>query len=303
VVGYADDLHARAVVDRLQARGGSVVMLDAERLARSAVVAGEGGVNIESDELSAASRGWMRRLAPEDWREGADPSSHIGVVQSAWILALLSVAALVDVEWLSQIEAIYAAEDKLVQQRACRRLGIEAPPAVLTTRRELIPPELGDELVVKPLAAGHFHDEKGSARVVHATAMSRDDERLAHLAGAPFLVQRRVEGRTHLRVVTVRERAWVASLPAASYPLDWRSSDEAHSMWAVASDDDATRAAVALASELGVGYSSQDWIVDGQGRAHFLDLNPAGQWLFLPEELAALVTDTIADWLLGVMPS
>jgi hypothetical protein len=52
-----------------------------------------------------------------------------------------------------------------------------------------------------------------------------------------------------------------------------------------------------LSAALGVGYSSQDWIEDVDGAHYFLDLNPGGQWLFLP--FADEVTAAIADWLGG----
>lgn len=46
-----------------------------------------------------------------------------------------------------------------------------------------------------------------------------------------------------------------------------------------------------------VGYSSQDWMADHDGHWWFLDLNPAGQWLFLPAQVADRVTQGLADWL------
>ena len=51
-----------------------------------------------------------------------------------------------------------------------------------------------------------------------------------------------------------------------------------------------------LADALKVGYSSQDWVV-GEGQPYFLDLNPGGQWLFLPDPTSADVTEAIAAWL------
>jgi hypothetical protein len=53
---------------------------------------------------------------------------------------------------------------------------------------------------------------------------------------------------------------------------------------------------VTLATTLRAGFTSQDWIVDDAGPA-FLDLNPGGQWLFLPHEVSAPATAALADWL------
>ena len=57
------------------------------------------------------------------------------------------------------------------------------------------------------------------------------------------------------------------------------------------------------AEQLGVGYSAQDWIQDADGTWWFVDLNPAGQWLFLPNKVAEQVTAAIASLLDGPPPS
>jgi len=51
--------------------------------------------------------------------------------------------------------------------------------------------------------------------------------------------------------------------------------------------------ALELARTLGVGYSSQDWVV-ARGGSFFLDINPGGQWLFLPKPVSSEVTAAIA---------
>jgi hypothetical protein len=59
--------------------------------------------------------------------------------------------------------------------------------------------------------------------------------------------------------------------------------------------------ALGLAVSLGLGFSSQDWVETADGY-WFLDLNPSGQWLFLPELVAHPVTSAVAAWLGGEDP-
>jgi hypothetical protein len=277
--------------------------VDAESLSVSDLVL-DGSRALLPDETGAlidlrGARGWLRRLAPEGWRDDVPPAGHDAVVRSAWVSTLVTIARLPELTWLSPLDVLFAAEDKLAQQAACRAVGIPVPPMALVTRPHRIPADLGEWLVVKPMAAGHFRDGAGAGRVVHATEMHRSDDRLKLLAGAPFLVQTRVQARVHLRVVTVDHQAWVCELDATDLPLDWRADEAAHSSFVPASRPAISSKALALAARLRLGYSSQDWVIDLDGSASFLDLNPAGQWLFLPPETAGPATTAIANWLVS----
>lgn len=60
---------------------------------------------------------------------------------------------------------------------------------------------------------------------------------------------------------------------------------------------DAPPSLVTISRRLGLGYSSQDWILTPDYEEVLLDVNPAGQWLFLPESIGSEVSRAIATWL------
>jgi glutathione synthase/RimK-type ligase-like ATP-grasp enzyme len=244
-------------------------------------------------------RGWIRRLAPEDWRLQDPPASHGGVVRAAWMTLLVSLTKTLGIQWLSDIEKLFVAEHKLVQYEYAARAGIRVPRTAVASARELIPSELGDSFVVKALGPGDFLESGGAARAVFATELQRTAEELEDLGGAPFLLQEVLRAERHLRVVTVGERGWACELEAERLPLDWRREDAAHdSFQPTANYPQVVAMALRLAAMLDVGYTSQDWMISG-GEAVFLDLNPGGQWLFLPDPVASKVTRAIVDWLAG----
>jgi glutathione synthase/RimK-type ligase-like ATP-grasp enzyme len=157
-------------------------------------------------------------------------------------------------------------------------------------------------VVVKPLATGQYLSD-GELKTVYAEAMMPDDERLHALNAVPFIVQERLHARRHLRVVTVGHRSWVAALRVdASAPADWRQNAANHSSFVEVNDEapGVRRSAMAVARDLGLGYTSQDWIEEGDGGTFLVDVNPAGQWLFLPEAIGVAVSEAIADLLLAV---
>lgn len=246
--------------------------------------------------LRAPARGWIRRLAPPLWRPGVTLGSEEAAVRGAWTSLIAAVAGSANVAWLTPLERLFLRENKVLQVAVAQRLAIPTPPTVVCSHRELLPVELGDALVVKPLGSAQYTDTTGAEQVVWTRELNRDSPVLDLLAGAPFIVQKRLRAEQHLRVVTVREQCWVCELSADNLPIDWRRNEAAHDSFVVAEHRDVERDALRVADALGVGYSSQDWIVS-DGIAHFIDLNPAGQWLFLPEPAASGITSVIARWL------
>jgi hypothetical protein len=119
------------------------------------------------------------------------------------------------------------------------------------------------------------------------------------LTGAPVMFQALVAARVHLRVVTVGHRLFLGSLAARE--LDWRAAPPNHDRFERVPGRSyplVAQGARALARRLGLGYSSQDWIIDQSGTAWFLEANPNGQWLFLDRPHEGDITEAIASRLM-----
>ncbi len=298
IIGSADDEHVQAVLAAI-GDGANPLLVDTERLEDTpfTLTADRFELGDEAIELGR-SRAWLRRLSPPRWRMGTVSGSRDAAVRASFVSVIVALGSHPGVDWLTPYPGIIAAENKLRQYAHADRLGIRTPRTIVTSDAASVPRDLGNKLVAKPFGPGHFVADDGEARVVWAQTLDRDDERLRTLAAAPFLLQERVEAREHLRVVTCKGKSWVGVLDAEGLPLDWRRNDDAHHAFASGADEHVQRAAERLARDLGVGYSSQDWIRDGRD-AVFIDLNPAGQWLFLPAAVRDAVTAAVAAHLLG----
>lgn len=300
IVGSRDDLHVQAVVEAAGANP-DVLVLDAPTI-------GNLGYEIHLDRFRVDARrfdrgqfrGWLRRYAPDSWGVGSVIGSLEAVTNQANMKLLASFARLSTDAWLTPLDALLSAEDRVHQLAIARSLGIRVPHTIVASDPNAVTEMLGSQFIVKPLSAGWYHDANGVAWAVFAQRVSMSDLNDIDFASAPFLAQEEIIATTHIRVVTVKSRAWAASLDAAPYPIDWRSSDEAHHSWCVENAPSVIELAVKLAHVLGVGFSSQDWIIDRSGEPVFLDLNPAGQWLFLPANTADEITAAIASYLIDL---
>jgi len=290
----------------LSARGVTAAQFDVSLLESVPYRLTSGGLMLGTDEAASCIptascvRGWLRRLAPPEWRRDVAPSSHEGVVRASWVALLIGIADGCGIEWLSDVGGLFTAENKIVQHAAATALGISVPASAIVSSRDRIPASLGDEFIAKPLGPGQFEDGGGEPRVVFTRLLSRGSPELEALAGAPFLLQQYVAAERHLRVVTVRERFWIAALDASDLPVDWRRNHAAHDAFVPSQEHgEVGQLALRIARKLRVGYSSQDWVISRNGESVFLDLNPGGQWLFLPEPVRTEVTEAIAAWLAG----
>jgi hypothetical protein len=298
IIGDRGDEHVAAVIEQLDKLRKHAVVVDVGRLERNAFRFEGSSAMVDGQvvDFRQSGRGWIRRLAEPQWRRRTHGGSEAAAIRSAWSALLVSLAGESAVNWLTSMERLFLAENKLLQLRIADRLGVSVPRSVVVSHRDLIPTELGDELVIKPLGAGQFSDSEDADWVVYATPIRRDAVELDHLGSAPFLVQEQLRAEQHLRVVTVGERVWTCALDAEGLPLDWRKDEAAHHRFAVSLDTSVAASAVKLAAAACIRYSSQDWILQN-GETYFVDLNPAGQWLFLPEPVASEVSAEIAGWL------
>lgn len=240
-------------------------------------------------------RGWLRRLAPAGWDDRAVMGSKQAAVLASRMALLAGVIRTPSISWITPIAAGFAAENKLVQYRTARTLGLSVPDTTFHHDATRLAADLGEPFILKAMGPGAYRDDDDQQRVVYSRSVTVANLAGSDLAAAPFLAQRSLDAKTHLRIVTVGRSAWTSALDASGRPMDWREQDSAHDSFRPVTGYEATeRDAVRLADALGCGYTSQDWIVDDHG-VHFIDLNPGGQWLFLPQPTAGAVTAALAE--------
>ncbi|MFE3830576.1 hypothetical protein [Streptomyces sp. NPDC059092] len=233
LIGEATDPHVGAVLARLPKQGTVVVDADTLPSALYRLSPAEGTfIDLAGEPVhlspTATARGWIRRLAPAGWDTGTVLGSRAAARLSSRMLVLAALLRDARISWLCGVDALFAAENKLVQYRAAQTAGLRVPDTFICTDPEFLAAELGEPFVIKPLGPGNFTDDDGNDHVVHTRAVTAQDLAGADLQGAPFLAQKLLTARTHLRIVTVGEHAWTAELDAEHVPLDWRQAARAH---------------------------------------------------------------------------
>lgn len=296
LIGAPDDPHFSAVASRVS----DPLVVDVQSLQTSYLALSADRPLLKGRNgwmpVHGLGRGWIRRLAPPGWMLGTEAHTRHAYQQAAWLAMLVSFIRTSSVDWLTGLDQLLIAENKLLLHRAARAVGAACPETALACSPTIAAEILGtDQLIAKPIGPSNFLTEND-----YVSTPTSDVSRLidTDLQPEPFLYQHRVEAVRHLRVVTVGDQSWCFSRAVTKdEPIDWRFLDDAHTNFCWTKSMETEKLAVSLARELVIGYSSQDWIDDGN-TTWVVDINPGGQWLFLGER-SHEITVAIAAWLNG----
>lgn len=189
LIGNAQDPHASAVLDRLPRAG--TVLVDVTTVTDVALSvrptqtvlrdADNSPVSLEADTTAI---GWLRRLGPAGWDDGAELGSHAAAVLAARLTLLAGLVHHPSVTWVTPMDANTPAENKLVQYRAAHHLGLRVPQTIVATDLDRLVAALGPTFVLKPLGPGGYRDAAGTDQVVYARAVHADDLTDADLSRA-----------------------------------------------------------------------------------------------------------------------
>jgi glutathione synthase/RimK-type ligase-like ATP-grasp enzyme len=209
-------------------------------------------------------------------------------------LFLGGLLALTD-RWVDDPFVVMAAEHSLRQLAVAARVGVRVPPTIATNL---------------PEAARSFAAATSGALIAKATSAGVgiapyadviDPRMFDLLPNCMTLLQHAQAASEDVRAVVVGEQVmtWVRARGATD-PLDWRAADPGGTAFVRRHVEGIAALAVAVNNELGLKFSVQDWLrVDGS--LVFLEVNPSGQWLFLPDA-EDIVADALANLLLARWP-
>jgi hypothetical protein len=193
--------------------------------------------------------------------------------------------------WVNPMEAARNAENKLVQLSVCRRLGIPFPETVVTTDAaevDALRARWG-RIVFKSFLVHHWEErDHGRMHAVGVTLLDGDSDLPADaIAVCPGIYQRYIEKACDVRVTVIGDRIFALAIRRSSSGgfVDWRIHAGNPELRAegIALPSALEARLRALMAELGLVFGCIDLVVDKNGGFHFLEVNQAGQFLFVEE--------------------
>jgi len=309
VVAGAEDDHAPSVIEALRRRGAACRLLDLARfpeaLPLSARIGSDGRVEArlgsatdDAFDLTDVGAVWWRRPQPYGISDDLVRPSHRSFAWQECHEALSGVWSSLDAFWVNDPALDEAAGRKVYQLGLARAVGLSTPDTLVTSdvdeARDFVGRHGPGRTVYKAFT--------GTEVAWRETRLLRDDEvgLLDHVRYAPVIFQEYIEGGADYRVTVVGPHVHAAEIVphpggyTADYRMEWRSA----AVTATTLPGDIVEGLHALMKGLGLVYGAVDLRRRGDGELVFLEVNPAGQWLFVEGRTGLPITDSLADVLL-----
>lgn len=305
IISHADDDHAAAVTDALSLLGRTPVLIDTSefpahaRLScslngeRRAFHFSSNGRDIDLDELDVI---WWRRPRPYTLDARLDPS----VAAFAYSECHEAVSGMwhsLRARWVNPPAADEIAHHKPLQLALARELGLRVPRTLITndpkSARTFVAGQASGQTIYKTFLAHETHWRE--------TRLLREDEldQLDSLPLAPVIFQEYIPAAADLRVTIFGEEVRAVEILSGpgSYPYDYRVALDQVTMRPAALPGDVARALLQLMARLDLVYGAIDMRRTPEGEYVFLEINPAGEFLFVQEHSGEDLTQAMAKLL------
>ncbi len=304
IVSYQEDPHAQAVMQTLNKMSADYFLLDLAKfpkLARIDCHYHDGGYELQYCEKGHAVKSlrqirsvWWRRPQPFEFEEKLNDLDFAESECKEAIDGLWSALEL-EARWTNPPLFDEAAHRKGYQLAIANRMGMLAPETHITNSVKQAQRFIagGKKLIYKPF--GGTVSEWRETRVVG----EKEIENIAKVRHAPLIFQEFIPGVDY-RVTVVGDRIFPAAIDArkGSYPVDFRINTSGVQISEATLPDEINTQILQLMKQLNLNYGAIDFRRhDETGEFYFLEINPAGQWLFVEDQTGQPISRTIAEYL------
>jgi len=307
IISTPDDPHAVAVQRELDQIDYPYFLLDTSRFPQSisltiiqdgdkrlVTFADKNGIILNAQEITAA---WWRRPQHCVVADTIKKESYRNFARNEAEEAIAGLWYSLDIPWVNHPKSDDMAHRKVNQLNTARTLGIRLPVTCITNdpheAKKFIEARLPGQTICKAFSA--TIDQWRETRIIGEMEMAA----LENVCFAPVIFQEYVEAVYDLRITAIGNQLF----PAAIYPgekayaADVRMDIRNARMEAVELPQKFGDQLLALQRKMGLNYGAIDVRLTPDGEYVFLEVNPAGQWLFIEERTKQPIARALADFL------
>ena len=319
IVSHAGDLHSREVLRHLDHLGADTVLIDTAGVPRDvaltttqdadrwhadwvvranadAASGGPGPLTVDADALRVM---WWRRPQPFTLHEEVGSAQDRAFAHGECAAAVAGLWSCLAAVWVNDPDRDEAASRKMWQLQLATRLGLRVPRTCMTND-----PGRAQAFIAAEPTGVVFKSFSATPQTWRETRPVGEVDLglIASVRYAPVIFQELIPGGLDIRVTVVGREMFAAEFRAgeSAYEFDFRI-DTAHCPTAPHELPLAVREhLLALMDRLGLLYGAIDLRLTPDGDYVFLEINPAGQWLFVEYATGQQITAALAGLLAGL---
>lgn len=292
VLSSVNDSHAAAVLEELRRRGAQAALLDLGAFPREAALSLSFDGTTSRRRLAGAGADldfaqcrvvWWRRPQPFELHAELAGDIDRGFAYSEAEAAFSGLWLTLDAFWINHPTRDEEASRKVHQLHLARQFGLRIPETCITNdprqARAFIEARGAEQTIYKPF--GGTEQAWRETRVLRASEL----ELLESVRFAPIIFQEHIAATADLRITVVGDEIFPAAIRVAegAYRFDFRMSMDAATIEATTLPASLEAQLRAYMQRLGLVYGAIDMRLTPDGEYVFLEINPAGQWLFVEE--------------------
>jgi len=306
IISTEEDVHARSVRQHLDARGAAHVTLDTSRIpVRVGLTTTQQQHDAWDGTWTDAVDGplrlrdlramWWRRPQPFVLSDEVRGGTDRGFVRGECAAMLAGIWSAIDAEWVNDPDLDEAASRKMWQLQLAARLGLRVPRTCMTND-----PAEARRFIDAERRSVIFKSFSATPETWRETRPVRDEDLagLDHVRLAPVIFQELVPGGVDIRVTVVGDRVFAAEIrPGESaYEFDFRV-DPNPTIRPYVLPAPVEKRLLRLMERLRLRYGAADFRLAPDGDLVFLEVNPAGQWLFVEVATGQPISAALAELL------
>lgn len=304
IIATEHDPHTVTVAREIDALGGEYVVADLSEFPQQAnlvvrfTCCGDRDLGMtlrgRRIDLSAIGAAWWRR--PQQPRISSDlqGETHRLFAANEMAEALAGLWHALDCYWVNEPRADHVAHRKITQLRVAQDVGLRLPDTLITN---------------DPDEARRYIDAHGYQQVIYKsfsaleqawreTRLIRPDELelIDYVRYAPVIFQEYIEAVYDVRITVVGDEFFPAAIHSQQtpYPTDFRMEMDHATIEPCELPTEVEGRLRDLMDRLGLRYGAIDMRLRPDGAYVFLEINPAGQWLFIEEATKQPIAASLA---------
>lgn len=230
------------------------------------------------------------------YKPGLDEGEQL--FRTQWTAFIRNLSVFENVIWMNNPVATFKAENKLLQLKYAKNIGMLCPKTVVTNTNA-VNLENGNQYIVKSLDTAVLRIEDKEA-FVYSNKMQGWEVKEAALGLAPVIVQNYIDPKVDVRITVVGERVYAARILFEGQGVqgDWRRLKKGLDYVPFNLPSDIEQQCVELVRTLGLSFGAID-MIESNKSFYFLEINPTGEWAWLVDGAGFNLYRGICDYLQG----